>query len=185
MKPIFQTITKHDPDNGQYGDCFRACIASALYLNIEDVPHFADNNASFPKAMLICQDFLRKYNLALMIGVYKTDSAHKVIDHLKWEASQVRDEITFLIGGISPRGHSHVVLANTDGAFHDPHPDTKGAREIQLKPYEGLNGERYFTVDRFVALNCGLQVEITGLYDAVKEAALEENNSIVDLRQID
>lgn len=38
MKPVRQ-LYRHDPANGVYGDCWRACIASVLELPIEDVPH--------------------------------------------------------------------------------------------------------------------------------------------------
>ncbi len=41
MKPVNSSI-KHDPDNGLYGDCFRACIASVLEMELEEVPHFYD-----------------------------------------------------------------------------------------------------------------------------------------------
>ena len=39
MIPIMQKY-KHRPDDGVYGDCHRACIASILELGIDDVPHF-------------------------------------------------------------------------------------------------------------------------------------------------
>lgn len=41
MTPVKQTIL-HDPENGKFGDCFRACIASLLELPITAVPHFCD-----------------------------------------------------------------------------------------------------------------------------------------------
>lgn len=33
---------KHDPANGQYGDCLRACIATILDLEPETMPNFAE-----------------------------------------------------------------------------------------------------------------------------------------------
>jgi hypothetical protein len=39
MKPIDQEFM-HDPEKGIIGDCFRACIASILELDINEVPHF-------------------------------------------------------------------------------------------------------------------------------------------------
>ena len=34
-------LIKHDPDNGQWGDCFRTCIACIFNVhNVTDVPHF-------------------------------------------------------------------------------------------------------------------------------------------------
>lgn len=43
MKPEI-CMTKHDPDNGFYGDCVRACVASILELDSADVPHFFATN---------------------------------------------------------------------------------------------------------------------------------------------
>lgn len=40
-----QCRVKHDPENGKFGDCVRACIASVLDVsNPETVPHFAHDN---------------------------------------------------------------------------------------------------------------------------------------------
>jgi len=44
VKPVKQTII-HNPDNGMYGDCFRACVASLLEKPIEKVPHFCNREA--------------------------------------------------------------------------------------------------------------------------------------------
>jgi hypothetical protein len=35
-------ISKHDPANGSWGDCTRACVASILELPAEAVPHFCE-----------------------------------------------------------------------------------------------------------------------------------------------
>ena len=41
MKPIPQTIL-HDPADGRFGDCLRACIASILEMDSESIPNFAE-----------------------------------------------------------------------------------------------------------------------------------------------
>lgn len=153
MKPVEQTITKHDPENGQYGDCFRACIASVLHLNIEEVPHFADKTETFKEAMVPCQEFLSRYNLSIISYMFKADSAEEIIDLQKQASCWSVSPLTYIIGGISPRGHSHVVVANTAGDFHDPHPESRGSAEIQLSPYKHTSGYKYFTVDWFVVLD--------------------------------
>lgn len=35
-------LVKHDPANGKYGDCLRACIATILDLESETIPNFAE-----------------------------------------------------------------------------------------------------------------------------------------------
>lgn len=42
MKPV-NMIVMHDPDNGVWGDCTRACVASIFELPAEEVPHFGVN----------------------------------------------------------------------------------------------------------------------------------------------
>ena len=39
MKPVM-CMVKDDPENGSYGDCVRACLASMLELESSEVPHF-------------------------------------------------------------------------------------------------------------------------------------------------
>ena len=41
MTPQLQTVNWHRPARGEYGDCFRACLASIMDLPIAVVPHFA------------------------------------------------------------------------------------------------------------------------------------------------
>jgi len=51
MTPVFCTV-KQDPENGLYGDCVRACVASILDMKSEDVPHFyhdGDGDAAFDR----------------------------------------------------------------------------------------------------------------------------------------
>lgn len=41
MKPV-NMISRHDPDNGSWGDCTRCCVASIFDLPAEAVPHFCE-----------------------------------------------------------------------------------------------------------------------------------------------
>lgn len=43
MIPLRQR-NKHDPENGVYGDCHRAALASLLELPLDEVPHFCDES---------------------------------------------------------------------------------------------------------------------------------------------
>jgi hypothetical protein len=43
MMPV-EMIVDHCPEEGRYGDCFRACVASLMELPAEAVPHFCDGN---------------------------------------------------------------------------------------------------------------------------------------------
>lgn len=145
MKRIYQTIL-HDPDNGQYGDCTRACIASVLELDIEEVPHFTDKNRTYNLAMDKIQEFLMQYGLILYWSWHETKYLSGVISRVKWGLNSNPLPIPLLIQGKSKRGFSHTIVATSDGKFHDPHPDSKG-KDVELEPYtRGLNRAMYFMV---------------------------------------
>lgn len=42
-------LIKHDPENGQFGDCFRTCVAVIMGMDASDVPHFCDYIEARPK----------------------------------------------------------------------------------------------------------------------------------------
>ena len=63
MKPVHCRVA-HEPENGKYGDCVRACVASLLELEPEDVPHFYEDNASGEIGTERVRQFLATKNLA-------------------------------------------------------------------------------------------------------------------------
>jgi hypothetical protein len=42
-----RTLSRHDPDNGTFGDCHRCCVAAILDLAPEEVPHFTQSRARY------------------------------------------------------------------------------------------------------------------------------------------
>lgn len=120
MIPVMQQI-RHDPDNGQHGDCQRAVIASLLEKDIEEVPHFneggPEDHIFFERldAYLLTQGYLR------FTSAYSCDLA-TILLSLKC----ANRGIFVMLGGNSPRGFSHVVIAADGEIVHDPHPDGGG-----------------------------------------------------------
>jgi hypothetical protein len=57
MKPEM-CLVRHDPKNGTYGDCVRACIASIVEKPAKDVPHFFHDDPSGSIANDRIYDFL-------------------------------------------------------------------------------------------------------------------------------
>lgn len=106
----------HDPDNGQIGDCFRACIASILDLERDEVPHFARDHGT---------DYLRQLNLWLVpfdlyfMEMCVPDGYEKIITDMPAYT---------IVTGDSPRFKDckHCVVAFKGEIVHDPHPDKKG-----------------------------------------------------------
>lgn len=116
MTPIDQTIM-HDPDNGQYGDCQRACFASLLDLSIDDVPHFgkSGDDKLFHDAV---DDFLKINNL------FELQVAGR---------PPFRNSCYHLIYGLTKRGTRHAVVGLNGVIVHDPHPSKSGLLESDRK----------------------------------------------------
>lgn len=111
MIPVHCRV-KHDPPNS-YGDCLRACIASLLEMEPDDVPHFADNGVDWPTMLADLRAWLLD-----AIGEYAW-----VVQYSS-EASDA--EIRSLIAELNPKQYyllfseDHVVVCLDDKIVHDP-----------------------------------------------------------------
>jgi len=129
MKPVKQSIL-HDPENNQYGDCFRACIASLLELPIDEVPHVLNS----PKPSRWYEDILQwlgKRGLAYIeYRVTDEDMKHW---QLLWGVDNLH--IYHIITGQSPRDKKiyHSVIGLNGQIVFDPHPDNTGL--VSIKSY--------------------------------------------------
>jgi hypothetical protein len=122
MKPVDQ-IVKHDPDNGQHGDCMRACIASLLELPAVEVPHFLHDGCDQHVFNRRINEFLALHDACLM--VFNSWDMQETID-----GSQIGGDVYHIISGPSPRGDWwHSVVGCNGRIVHDPHPDKTGLAE--------------------------------------------------------
>ncbi len=114
MTPINQEF-RHDPDNGVYGDCQRACIASLLDLPISEVPHFLHDNTND------AAEFNRRINafLAPRGLVHLETAAFDFAEHIK-------SDCFHMIYGPASRGFCHAVVGFNGEVLHDPHPSRAG-----------------------------------------------------------
>lgn len=126
MIPVYQTIM-HDPDNGQYGDCFRACIASLMELPIEEVPHFMDGLGVDEGRI-----GLRRACDWLKVVGYGT-----IAYHAAWTPEELhlwQDDFLMalnpnthhIISGYTARNTFHSVIGKGGHMVHDPHPSGIG-----------------------------------------------------------
>lgn len=118
MTPIDQEFI-HAPENGQYGDCQRAVIASLLDLPIEAVPHFLQEADGDPETYWKkLQGFVRSHGF-----VYLTVPARSGVSFFGDDG-----EIYHEISGPSPRGNgvSHAVVGCNGQIVFDPHPSRAG-----------------------------------------------------------
>lgn len=117
MTPVDQSIM-HDPANGQWGDCMRACIASLLALPILDVPHFNEGGPRGLEFDRRVRDFLAQHGLIEVRIHSKTSQAHVI-----------QGTCHHLIYGYTERGTYHAVVGLNGKVVHDPHPSKTGVIE--------------------------------------------------------
>lgn len=108
---------RHDPDNGQYGDCWRASIASILNCgNIEDVPHFFHDGATGEVGFSRIERWLNFKGFALFRLIY--DGSQPFQDVLN-SMYFTNPNTYYLIMGECD-GNPHVVTGLNDRIVHDP-----------------------------------------------------------------
>lgn len=108
---------KHDPDNGQYGDCFRAVLGYLLGLDTEDVPHFmADPDRGMDKILIDVDQWLAQRGLRYMTMPMLADNLDVLLKSLADRAPGMRFEVV----GESPRHTDHCVVAQDGKIVHDP-----------------------------------------------------------------
>lgn len=110
-------IMLHEPDKGRQGDCFRACLASILDMNIRAVPHFA----AYPSDIWI-EELIRW----LKVNGYELNGTSDYTDE-RVEAEHGIDGY-IIVAGESPRNKDvrHAVVYYGKKMVHDPHPSKAG-----------------------------------------------------------
>ena len=137
MKPQKQTIL-HDPDNGKFGNCFSAVLASLLHIDINEIPVFKEKE-TWKKEV---NKFLRPYNLAFFDFMDYPEAAEfgGVVGLYHEQA------------GNTVRGKecSHATVAIDGKVVFDPHPNGDGLAEVYdysgvfvcLEPWQLIEAKR-------------------------------------------
>lgn len=103
---------RHDPPNS-HGDCVRACVASLMEMQCENVPHFyRDGNGE--KAFDRMRIWLSTHK---RIPAYFPLPEHMTLEQV-CHAASIYDTDCMLF--CSNRGGDHCVIINRDGVAHDP-----------------------------------------------------------------
>lgn len=114
MIPVHCRV-KHDPENGKYGDCVRACIASILELDAEKVPHFYDAGRTGEEAIPLIRDWLATMDLAAFFSSYPGEIP--LDDLLAFQEAQNPQCIYMLFG--STVSGDHVAIYEGGKFIHD------------------------------------------------------------------
>ena len=111
MIPVKQTTRGGgDAPKEERGDCFSACMASLLELDITEVPRFCElDDDDWGPAIAA---WLKGFGLAYLELVHSE------------YVQQIRAEWGFhIVSATSPRGLRHSVIAYKQRLVFDPHPD--------------------------------------------------------------
>lgn len=112
---------KHDPENNQYGDCVRACVASIMDMDAEAVPHFFDNIDSSDEAGRIrannhMREWLAGHGHALFQAHYPGSVAR---DELFAMMEVVNPGVHYILCGSVGLG-DHCVVCRGGKIVHNP-----------------------------------------------------------------
>lgn len=128
MHEVTQTILANDPD-GRMGNCLQAAIASILDLDLDQVPHFAEQDI---KGGVYWWNALCDWAEKMGYQVLDTPNKRSVSGYT-------------LACGKSPRGYfNHIVVAYDGETVWDPYPGGTGVERII---------EHYVFLDRQTGMN--------------------------------
>ena len=115
MTPVHCQL-KHDPEEGIYGDCVRACIASLLDLLPDAVPHFFHDNCSGETAQRRIETFLADCGL---VPFWAGFSGEMPLFDVMQYMHVANPNVYYMLYG-STRYGSHVVICRGMETMHDP-----------------------------------------------------------------
>jgi hypothetical protein len=116
MTPAFCRV-KHEPEAGTYGDCLRACVATILDLNTEDVPHFFHDGCEGEEGNQRLREWLATRQLAPFWSAYAGDlDAAEIMT----EIAVSNPTVPFILYGETAYGGQHVVVCRSGKKVHDP-----------------------------------------------------------------
>ena len=127
MTPVNMRILYHTPKEGIIGDCFRCCIASLLDLYADQVPHFCDYDWKDTSGRWFTD--LNKWLAPRGLSYIEMPVADGGSDSVaKWLSAVIPFgfDAYHILGGKSPRGFDHAVVARNGAIIHDPHPSRAG-----------------------------------------------------------
>jgi hypothetical protein len=113
-------LFRHDPDNGVYGDCHRTALACVFDKDSPlDVPHFLEDNPTTAVFYQRVDVWLLEQGFRGFHFPIECADLDAVLEYMLRFAPGIH----YILGGKSPRGTHHSVVACGGSLAHDPHPD--------------------------------------------------------------
>lgn len=111
----FKCQVKHDPENGTYGDCFRACVASILELDPDQVPHFCENGETINNNERL-DAFLASHRLAMFTQLIDGDpTREQVLEHV----GMLNPSVPYMLCGTDGET-DHIVVCKGSRVVNNP-----------------------------------------------------------------
>lgn len=111
----------HRPDEGVFGDCHRAAVASILELPLDDVPHFMDGNPDSAEFNRRESAFLKSRGLVRVMVAFQATMDDVLRTMCVWNPGT-----HYILGGRSRNDTDHSVVACDGKIVHDPALDNSG-----------------------------------------------------------
>jgi hypothetical protein len=115
MIPVVCRV-KHDPENGKWGDCVRACVATVMELDAEKVPHFFEDGCDAITGNDRMRNWLAGYRLAPFWAHYDGSLSR---DELLETVGENSPGVPMILYGSTGEG-DHVVVCQDGKIFHNP-----------------------------------------------------------------
>ena len=104
-------LIKHNPAQGQFGDCYRTALACILDMAPEDVPHYADREDWLD----LSNKWLKSQGFGNFSVAFKVDSYKDVIRGL----GVTNPDIYYILRGASAAGPNHCFIGVNNDIIHD------------------------------------------------------------------
>ncbi len=122
---------RHEPPT-TFGDCFRACVASILELDINTVPHFhSDGCQDDGEITDRLNDWLFSEH-ELLKWAYAYPGSVPLADVMHYTGLN-NPELHWILHGRTASGEAHAVICHGSVMVHDPSPWQTGGI---VEPYE-------------------------------------------------
>lgn len=108
---------KHNPSNGEYGDCYRTCVSCILKVDVDDVPHVYANGESPDEGDLLMNEFLNENGFSKLQVCFDGQASLK--DALSYARDTCKSIPAILTGSTSPGSVGHCVIAFNGEIIHD------------------------------------------------------------------
>lgn len=142
MTPAFQLNLAHRPEEGKWGDCLRACIASLFDMKPEQVPHFA-HDATAEEGTERLRIWLAARGIVPMLVQISAEDYERTCGELRDSGV----DAFHLLAGVGIGGLRHIVVAKHGRCVHDPTPfGIPGRGELLPDPARDAYDFMFFVV---------------------------------------